>query len=116
MIQIEDLALRLCDLGFEVPENHSDMLKEAVKRAEQCVMNTCNCENVPEELSFVALDIAAGEYLLAARCKGEDFLVESVSEGDVSVSFKDESPVDGIIDMLLNSGRDEMLSFRRVKW
>lgn len=116
MTDIERLTERLSDMGFEVEENKADLLKGAIQRAEQTIMNYCNCESVPEELEFVALDMAAGEYLLAAECKGKDSRdVKSLSEGDMSVTFDDEG-VESIIDNLFKRGREEMISFRRVRW
>lgn len=116
MIDVEKLRERLCDMGFETEENEDAALKDAIERAEQTVMNYCNCESVPEELYFVALDMAAGEFLLAAECKGaENAEIKSISEGDVSVSFKDDS-VGEQIDALFSRGREEMISFRRLKW
>ncbi|MGM9552558.1 MAG: hypothetical protein ACI3XA_09925 [Clostridia bacterium] len=118
MYNCEDLKERLWDLGFEVPENHEDKLIVSMQRAESTIMNTCNCETVPQELRFVFLDLAAGEYLLAVRsCEndGEDDIA-SITEGDMSVSFRDRTETESLIDELLNGGREEMLSFRRVKW
>lgn len=113
MFGCEELRERLLDLGYETTETETDILERAIRRAEQTIMNTCNTETVPDELKFTALDIAAGEYLLAAGRDDEARGVKSVSEGDVSVEFDDTG---SLIDELLNSGRDEMLSFRRVKW
>lgn len=113
MFGCDELRERLLDLGYETAENEEEMLERAIKRAEQTVMNTCNTETVPEELFFAALDMAAGEYLLAAERGGEERGVKSVTEGDVSVEFGDEG---SLIDELLSAGREEMLSFRRIKW
>ena len=117
MYDCEELKDRLFDLGFETEENEEGILNDALKRAEQSIMNTCNTESVPHELRFVALDIAAGEYLLAAKACREDLRgVKSISEGDVSVSFDEEAGIDGVIDSLLNKGRDEILAYRRIRW
>ncbi|MBR5535065.1 MAG: phage head-tail connector protein [Clostridia bacterium] len=115
MTEIEALRERLCDLGFETEENEADALNEAIKRAEQTIMNYCNCESVPEELYFVALDMAAGEYLASARFADniKDNL-KSISEGDVSFTFKDN--MGDVIDELFSRGSEEMASFRRLKW
>ena len=116
MIEIEQLKERLSDFGFETEENEEDVLAKSIKRAEQTIINYCNCERVPQELIFVAVDMACGEYLAATKCtKGTERGVKSVSEGDVSVSFDDE-PVEKLADELLSSGREEMASFRRMKW
>ncbi len=117
MYNSEKLRERLYNLGYEVEENCEDILENSLKRAEASIMNTCNCEKIPEELRFVFLDIAAGEYLLSVMLKeDENDSVKSVTEGDLSVSFKDKSEIEKTVDELLNRGREEMLSFRRVKW
>ncbi|MBQ8003220.1 MAG: hypothetical protein IJ297_07240 [Clostridia bacterium] len=113
MIGIEQLREHLSDLGFESEENEEEMLLRCIERAEQTIMNYCNCESVPIELIFTALDMAAGEYLLAARCPEDD--VKSVSEGDVSVSFSDEGTGERV-DEIFARAREEMTSFRRLKW
>ena len=117
MYDSEELRDRLFDLGFETEESEEELLKDSLKRAEQSIMNSCNTECVPSELRFVALDIAAGEYLLAAKAKREESRgIKSISEGDVSVSFEEEGAIDGVIDSLLSRGREEILSYRRIKW
>lgn len=117
MYDCEQLRERLSDLGYETEENEKAILLNAIERAENTIMNNCNCEHVPEELRFVALDMAAGEYLLAAKCQGSDnAAVKSVTEGDVSVSFSDRTPTEELVDELLCRGREEMLAFRRIKW
>ena len=48
MTDIERLTERLSDMGFEVEENKAELLKGAIQRAEQTIMNYCNCERVTE--------------------------------------------------------------------
>ena len=112
----EELRARLCDLGFETDENQEEMLLDALKRAEQSIVNTCNCEGVPEELYFTFLDMAAGEYLLAASSGEREGKVKSITEGDVSVTYFDKTDTENIIDTLLGKGREELVSYRRIKW
>lgn len=116
MYNCEELRDRLFDLGYETEENEGELLESSLKRAEQTIMNTCNCEAVPYELRFVALDLAAGEYLLAAKGTADEGDVKSVSEGDMSVTFNDKTQVESVIDNLFCRGREEMLSYRRIKW
>ncbi len=115
-MDLDALRQRLSDMGFEVEENEEEELERAWERAETGIRNTVNCEKVPEELRFTLLDIAAGEYLLAAKSKTGGDGVKSVSEGDVSVTFEEMNDTDRLIDRLLESGREEMLSFRRLVW
>ncbi len=116
MCEYEDLAERLADLGIETAENEREALEKALKRAEQTVMNNLNTESVPDELRFAALDIAAGEYLSDKLSTERDRDIESVSEGDFSVSFGDRSSLELLTDRLLCSGRSEMAAYRRIKW
>lgn len=116
MLDCQDLRERLSDMGFETQENEEEELQRAILRAETSVRNYINCESVPEELRYTLLDIAAGEYLLAAKSERENVGVKSISEGDVTVSFESESETDMLIDRLLEGGREEMLSFRRLVW
>lgn len=115
-MDLDALRERLSDMGFEVEENEDDSLTRAWERAEEGIKNAINCEKVPEELRFTLLDIAAGEYLLAVKTKSGGDRIKSVSEGDVSVTFDEMSDTDMLIDRLLESGREEMLSFRRIAW
>ncbi len=116
MVDIEMLYERLSDMGFEVDENEEAILKEAIGRAEQTIINYCNCESVPEELYFALLDMAAGEYLAAAAFKGgEKSALKSFSEGDMAITFGDDA-VGDLVDNLFKKSRDEMVSFRRLKW
>ncbi len=107
---------RLSDLGFEVAENERDELERTLRKAEQTIMNAINCESVPDELRFAALDAAAGEYLLAKERDEDGAGISAVTEGDLTVQFEANTPTEGLIDRLLNSGRDEIAAFRRVKW
>lgn len=116
MLNCEALRERLSDMGFETEENEESRLMSALERAEMSIMNAINCEKVPDELRFTLLDIAAGEYLLAVKSREGGKIVKSVSEGDVSVTFGDESDTDELIDTLLTGGREEIISFRRLKW
>ncbi len=116
MADSEMLRERLSDMGFEVEENEEDALNRALERAEQTIINYCNCESVPEELNFALLDMAAGEYLATVSCQGgEGGNVKSLSEGDVSITFG-EGGIESKVDELFNRGREEMTSFRRLKW
>ncbi len=116
MCRYDELEERLSDLGIETAENEREALEKAIKRAEQTVMNNLNTDSVPDELWYAALDIAAGEYLSDKLSAEQDRDIESVSEGDFSVSFGDRSSLELLADKLLFSGRNEMAAYRRIKW
>lgn len=117
MLSTEQVRERLSDLGFETEENEGEIILAAIKRAEQTIVNYCNCESIPEGLIFAALDMACGEYLATAKCRGDDEeKVKSVTEGDISVSFNEEESVVELADRLIGKGMGELVSFRRIKW
>ena len=116
MYGIEELRERLFDLGFDTDENEGEALERALRRAEQCVMNECCVEKVPFELRFAALDLAAGEYLSGKLTCDEERGIKSVTEGDFSVTFKDKTEDEAVIDSLFASGREALCAFRRIKW
>ena len=116
MYGIEELRERLFDLGFDTDENEGEALARALHRAEQCVMNECCVERVPFELRFAALDLAAGEYLSNRLSSEDERGIKSVTEGDFSVTFKDETENEAVIDSLFASGREALTAFRRIKW
>lgn len=115
MYGYEELKERLEDLGFETDDNEREKLERALERAAQTIINTLNTEDVPNELRFAALDMAAGEYLSEKQEYGAPG-ISSVSEGDVSLSFDEKEPLECLTDRLLHAGREEMLSYRRIKW
>lgn len=117
MIDIEQLRERLSDIGFDAAESERGILEECIKRSEQTIMNYCNLESVPDQLQYTALDMAAGEYLMSLKCSGEETRdVHSVSEGDISVTFEGTDKTEKLIDELLSGCREDMASFRRIKW
>lgn len=123
---------RLMSLGYDFKSpSDKPLLAFAVQKAENTVKNECNLSEIPEGLFNIAVDMAAGEFLLAKKTFAPadiegldlDFAVKSLQVGDTSTSFAvgegsqtAEQRLDCLINRLLNSGREQFSCYRRLKW
>ena len=91
----------------------------------------CGYEFYPEGLEHVAVDMAAGEFLLSkktfapADIAGLDlnYAVKQIQTGDTNTVFATgegsatpEQRLTNFVNYLLSRGRDEFSSFRRLRW
>lgn len=122
---------RLISLGYDFKASDKPLLSFAVQKAENTVKNECNLSEVPEGLLNVAVDMAAGEFLLSKKTFAPediseldlDAAVKSLQVGDTSTSFAvgegsqtAEQRLDCLIDRLLNAGREQFSCYRRIRW
>ena len=98
------------------------ILKEVI----QDICNFLNITKVPKELEHVVIRRVVGKYLEYKANRGElecvnDGEIKAITEGDVKIELND-SPFDvnkamrEFIDNCLVYGKDELYSFRRIKW
>ena len=122
---------RLIALGYDFKNSDKSLLSFAVQKAENTVKNECSLSEVPEGLLNVAVDMAAGEFLLSKKTFAPediseldlDAAVKSLQVGDTSTSFAigegsqtAEQRLDCLIDRLLNAGREQFSCYRRIRW
>lgn len=122
---------RLIALGYDFKNSDKPLLSFSVQKAENTVKNECNLSEVPEGLLNVAVDMAAGEFLLSKKTFAPediseldlDAAVKSLQVGDTSTSFAvgegsqtAEQRLDCLIDRLLNAGREQFSCYRRIRW
>lgn len=121
---------RLAALGYECREGDEISLNFCIEKVRSTIKNEINGADVPEGLEHVAVDMAAGEFLLAKKTLAPDDLaldlttaVKEIKEGDTSVSFSigegsltPEQRLAAFINYLLNYGKAEFASYRRLKW
>lgn len=122
----KDVQERLKALGYEVKNTDSFMLEFAIQAAKQHICNTANIPEVPEELSTLAVDMAAGEFLYGVRMTGAlggkeiEQIVRSIKEGDTNVEYAEDMTPSQRIDAYINHmrfGREqEIYAFRRMTW
>lgn len=122
---------RLESFGYVFGKNDGELLKSSVSRTENAVKSNCGLCEIPEELLNIATDMAVGEFLAAKKtlCPGDidcldlNAAVKSIKVGDTSTVFAlgegcltDEQRFDAFVDYLMHSGKNQLNSFRRVKW
>ena len=123
---------RLKGLGYEASDEDNALLEFCRQSVEERIRNICNIpegDDIPRDLSCVVIDRVCGEFLFVKRMSGQLKLgeldissaaVKQIVEGDVSVSFYDNSSdgerLDGLIDRLMSRGEKELVRFRRIRW
>lgn len=125
---LEMVIERLKDFGYEATDADKASLVFVIAKVEQSVLNECNLLEIPEELKYIVVNMACGEFLQTKFSLGQldlgeldlDGALKSVTEGDVSVtldnSFDDTKKLQSLIGGLLATGKDELICFRKLRW
>jgi len=97
-----------------------------VDQAEVRVKNLINRSAIPKDLEPVVVDIAAGEFLRRKKTTGSldgfdlDAAIESIKEGDTSVSYSGnttgEQRLDALISRLTSVSQGQLARYRRLVW
>ena len=105
----EDVINRLVSFGFTPTENDAWMVAFSTKGTVNHVLNEINHTVVPDGLYEVVVDMICGEVLNAKFKSGQlelanidlDGMIQSVTEGDTTVSFNaegsDEAKLKGLL-------------------
>ena len=124
----ENVVKRLVSFGFEPTDNDAWMIAYTTKGTVNHVLNEINHKTIPEGLSEVVVDMICGEVLNAKFCSGQldmtnldlDGMIQSVTEGDTTVSFStegsDESKLKGLLSWLIQGKGCDLLCYRRMRW
>lgn len=128
-ISNDDVVERLISLGCTDIGNET-LIALAINSTEQYIKNFCNVAEVPDELYYVALDMAVGTVLKTMQsigidvCEGIDYDavgIKSITEGDVSITYSTDSSTstltlfNAFVDRLCNRD-DELVIFRKLRW
>ena len=128
---VASVASRLESLGYEVREADSASLAFCVEKVRSTIKNEINWQDVPEGLVYIAIDMACGEFLKGLMTFAPDALsgfdldaaVKRIQTGDTTTEFAvgdgsqtDEQRLTAFVNYLLNYGKDEFNSFRRLRW
>lgn len=129
-IKKDDVILRLQTLGYNIDEGDNAALEYVINGTEQYIKNFCNISEIPDELYYVAVDIAAGTLLKSKHsidinvCENIDFesdSIKSITEGDVSVTYNSDSvnsaaaKYSTFLDKLCKRDKD-LIAFRKMRW
>lgn len=130
MFDASTVMERLRTFGYEPREGDEFSLEFCVDKARSSIKNRTHQKNVPKELEHVAIDMAAGEFLLAKKTFAPDSLtnldlstaVKQIQIGDTNTVFATgegsltaEQRLDVFISRLL-SRESEILHYRRLRW
>ena len=94
-------------------EENTDIIEYCCDSAEEIIKNYCGIKEIPDGLESVFIEIAcdiyrSGEYGNEAQTGR----LKSLTEGDVSMSFEENSEKSGDIRKYEN----RLKPFRRIKW
>ncbi len=129
-IDSKDVVERLNTLGYNLNEGDAVTLQFAINGTEQYIKNFCNISEIPNELYYVAVDMAAGTLLKTKQsiginvCENIDYSaagVSSIKEGDLTINFStgDSNSTTNLFSALLKKlcNRDaELIAFRKLRW
>ena len=102
-----------------------------VEKTRNTIRNEINWQDIPEGLEHIAIDMAAGEFLLSKKTFAPDdlsnfdldYAVKQIQKGDTNTVFvtgegclTPEQRLTAFINHLLSYGKDEFNSFRRIRW
>lgn len=122
---------RLESFGCVLNAGDEALIIFSVQKVENTIKNDCNVLSVPEGLINVAVDMAAGEFLMAKKTFSPDdiaglnldFAVKQIQAGDTNTVFATgeasmtpEQRLNNLITHLLTHGREEFSSYRKLRW
>lgn len=130
MFNTDAVLKRLSSFGIETEKPDEFVVSFAVEKVRSTIKNEINWQDVPDGLEHIAIDMAAGEFLLDKKTFAPDSLnvdlsyaVKQIQAGDMNTVFATgessltpEQRLDNFINYLLSYGKSEFASFRRLKW
>ena len=124
----ESVVERLVSFGFVPTDEDAWLIAYSTKGTVNHVLNQINHQTVPNGLFEVVVDMICGEVLNAKFLSGQlvldnldlDGIVQSVAEGDTTVSFSaegsDESKLKGLLSWLIQGKGCDFLCYRKMRW
>ena len=121
----DDIKKRLESLGYAAGDPDEWAIGFIADKVSGEIKNACNVSGVPDGLHHAVIDMICGEFLNMKKGTGQldgfdvEAAVKSISEGDTSVTYAvaDNSiTLDGLIFQLINCGRSQFATFRRISW
>ena len=119
---------RLVSLGCDPTDEDAWVIAYTTKGTVNHVLNEINHQTVPDGLFEVVVDMVCGEVLNAKFMSGQldmtnldlDGMIQSVKEGDTTVSFSaegsDEAKMKGLLSWLIQGKGCDLLCYRRMRW
>jgi len=135
-MMLEDVTARLASFGYIVTEADAWVLGFIIQKVENHIKNDCGVYDsvtktivIPDGLHQIAVDMVVGEFLFSKKSTGQltgfnlDAAIKQIQEGDTNITYAigsgDSTPeqrLDALISYLLNYGKNELVSYRCIKW
>ena len=127
-IMVGDVVNRLVSFGYDPTKGDTWLIAFSMQKTIDYVLNEINHKTVPEGLHKVVVDMVCGEVLNAKFLSGQlnmtaldlDGMIQSVKEGDTTVSFSaegsDEAKLKGLLSWLIQGKGSDLLCYRKMRW
>lgn len=124
----EEVINRLVSFGYEPTQEDAWMIAYSIKGTVNHVLNEINHSIIPDGLFEVVVDMVCGELFNAKFLSGQldlttldlDGMIQSVTEGDTTVSFSkdgsDETKAKELFSWLIRGKGSDLLCYRRMRW
>lgn len=125
---VEAVVNRLVFFGYEPVDADAWMIAFEMQKTVNHIKNETNLNNIPDGLFEVAVDMVCGEVLNSKYTSGQlkldaldlDGVIQSVHEGDTSVTFSadgsDEAKLKGLLSWLIQGKGSDLLCYRKMRW
>ena len=125
---VDSVIQRLLSFGYEVTDVDVWMIAFTMQKVTSQILNEINHPFIPDGLKEVFVDKVCGEFLMMKRDTGTliltnldlDGVIQSIKEGDTSVTFSaegsDEAKLNELLSWLMHGKEGDLLCFRRMRW
>ena len=125
---VDSVVQRLLSFGYEVTDVDVWMIAFTMQKVTNQILNEINHPFIPDGLKEVFVDKVCGEFLMVKRDTGTlilsnldlDGVIQSIKEGDTSVTFSaegsDEAKLNELLSWLMHGKEGDLLCFRRMRW
>ena len=124
----EIVVERLVSLGYTPTDEDTWVIAFSMQKTVNHVLKQINHTTIPEGVAETVVDMICGEFLNAKFLSGQldltgldlDGMIQSVSQGDTSVSFSaeasDETKLKGLLSWLIHGKEGDLICYRKMQW
>lgn len=124
----EQVVERLVSFGYRPTTADAWPIAFTMQKAQNHILNEINHSTIPDGLIEVFVDMVCGEFLMVKYQSGTldldsldlDGMIQSVTEGDTTVSFSNEgsgeAKLNGLLNWLVQGKGCDLLCYRRMRW
>lgn len=125
---MEDIKNRLEFFGYTLLDSDRLALEFVIDKVENKIKSECNITEIPDRLYQVEIDRICGEFLYAKKQSGQlteydfELIEKQIQDGDTTVTYAveagqtPEQRFDKLVRSLMDTGKGEFSSFRRLRW